>query len=155
MCPPMAVVDLTDLPAKGVLIGLDPGTKTLGVAATDPSRILASPVETIAKVKLAPSLARLFEIYDERQGVGLVVGLPLNTDGTQGPRVQSVRTLVSNLLKVRDIPVAFEDERYSTVDADEALSALRRNVRNRDTKIDATAAAVILRSALTRLETGQ
>lgn len=151
----MAVVDLFDLPAKGVLIGLDPGTKTLGVAATDASRILTTPVETIIKVKLAPSLERLFAIYDARQGVGLVVGLPLNADGTQGPRVQSVRTLVSNLLKVRDIPVAFEDERYSTVDADEALSALRRNVRNRDTKIDATAAAVILRSALTRLETGQ
>jgi putative Holliday junction resolvase len=151
----MAVVDLFDLPAKGVLIGLDPGTKTLGVAATDASRILTTPVETIIKVKLAPSLERLFAIYDARHGVGLVVGLPLNADGTQGPRVQSVRTLVSNLLKVRDIPVAFEDERYSTVDADEALSALRRNVRNRDTKIDATAAAVILRSALTRLETGQ
>jgi putative holliday junction resolvase len=151
----MAVVDLFDLPAKGVLIGLDPGTKTLGVAATDASRILTTPVETILKVKLLPSLERLFAIYDGRQAVGLVVGLPLNADGTQGPRVQSVRTLVSNLLKMRDIPVAFEDERYSTVDADEALSALRRNVRNRDTKIDATAAAVILRSALTRLETGQ
>ena len=151
----MAVVDLFDLPAKGVLIGLDPGTKTLGVAATDASRILTTPVETILKVKLLPSLERLSAIYDARQAVGLVVGLPLNTDGTQGPRVQSVRTLVSNLLKMRDVPVAFEDERYSTVDADEALSALRRNVRNRDTKIDATAAAVILRSALTRLETGQ
>ena len=151
----MAVVDLFDLPAKGVLIGLDPGTKTLGVAATDASRILTTRVETILKVKLLPSLERLFAIYDARQAVGLVVGLPLNTDGTQGPRVQSVRTLVSNLLKMRDVPVAFEDERYSTVDADEALSALRRNVRNRDTKIDATAAAVILRSALTRLETGQ
>lgn len=151
----MAAVDLFDLPAKGVLIGLDPGTKTLGVAATDASRILTTPVETILKVKLLPSLERLFAIYDERQAVGLVVGLPLETDGTQGPRVQSVRTLVSNLLKMRDVPVAFEDERYSTVDADEALHALRRNVRNRDAKIDATAAAVILRSALTRLEKGQ
>ncbi len=153
MCPPMAVVDLTDLPAKGVLIGLDPGTKTLGVAATDPSRILASPVETIAKVKLAPSLARLFEIYDERQGVGLVVGLPLNTDGTQGPRVQSVRTLVSNLLKVRDIPVAFEDERYSTVAADELLRDLSFTEQRRADRIDAMAAAMILHSALKRLET--
>lgn len=148
----MAVVDLFDLPARGVLLGLDPGTKTLGVAATDASRILATPVETILKEKLAPSLARLFALYDERAAVGLVVGLPLNTDGTQGPRVQSVRTLVSNLLKLRDIPVAYEDERYSTVDADDALRAVRRNVRNRDNKIDATAAAIILRAALTRLE---
>ncbi|MBI1400381.1 Holliday junction resolvase RuvX [Hyphomonas sp.] len=149
----MSVVDLFDLPAKGVLIGLDPGTKTLGVAATDPSRILASPVETIAKVKLAPSLARLFEIYDARQGVGLVVGLPLNTDGTQGPRVQSVRTLVSNLLKVRDIPVAFEDERYSTVAADELLRDLSFTEQRRADRIDAMAAAMILHSALKRLET--
>jgi putative holliday junction resolvase len=153
MCPRMSVVDLLDLPAKGVLIGLDPGTKTLGVAATDPSRILASPVETIAKVKLAPSLARLFEIYDARQGVGLVVGLPLNTDGTQGPRVQSVRTLVSNLLKVRDIPVAFEDERYSTVAADELLRDLSFTEQRRADRIDAMAAAMILHSALKRLET--
>ena len=149
----MSVLDLFDLPAKGVLIGLDPGTKTLGVAATDPSRILASPVETIAKVKLAPSLARLFEIYDERQGVGLVVGLPLNTDGTQGPRVQSVRTLGSNLLKVRDIPVAFEDERYSTVAADELLRDLSFTEQRRADRIDAMAAAMILHSALKRLET--
>jgi len=154
MCPAMAVVDLFDLPQKGVLLGLDPGTKTLGVAATDASRILASPVETILKVKLAPALERLLAIYDERGAVGLVVGLPLNTDGTQGPRVQSVRTLVSNLLKVRDIPVAFEDERYSTVEADEALRAAHRSAKNRDGKIDATAAAVILRAALTRLEAG-
>jgi putative Holliday junction resolvase len=149
----MSVVDLFDLPAKGVLIGLDPGTKTLGVAATDQSRILASPVETIAKAKLAPSLARLFEIYDARQGVGLVVGLPLNTDGTQGPRVQSVRTLVSNLLKVRDIPVAFEDERYSTVAADELLRDLSFTEQRRADRIDAMAAAMILHSALKRLET--
>ena len=151
----MSVVDLFDLPSKGVLIGLDPGTKTLGVAATDPNRILASPVETIAKVKLAPSLARLFEIYDARQGVGLVVGLPLNTDGTQGPRVQSVRTLVSNLLKVRDIPVAFEDERYSTVAADELLRDLSFTEQRRADRIDAMAAAMILHSALKRLETSR
>lgn len=148
----MPVVDLFDLPAKGVLIGLDPGTKTLGVAATDPSRILASPVETIAKLKLAPSLERLFAIYDERQGVGLVVGLPLNADGTQGPRVQSVRTLVSNLLKQRDIPVAYEDERYSTVTADEIVRELSFTEQRRSDRIDAMAAAMILRTALRRLE---
>lgn len=148
----MAVVDLFDLPAKGVLIGLDPGTKTLGVAATDLSRILCSPVETIAKLKLAPALERFFAVYDDRQGVGLVVGLPLNTDGSQGPRVQSVRTLVSNLLKVRDIPVAFEDERYSTVAADEIVRDLSFTEQRRSDRIDAMAAAMILRSALKRLE---
>ena len=150
----MPVVDLFDLPAKGVLIGLDPGTKTLGVAATDASRILASPVETIPKLKLAPALGRFFEVYDDRKGAGLVVGLPLNTDGSQGPRVQSVRTLVSNLLKVRDIPVAFQDERYSTVAADEIVRELSFTEQRRADRIDAMAAAMILHAALERLEKG-
>lgn len=151
----MPVVDLFDLPAKGVLIGLDPGTKTIGVAATDLSRILCSPVETIAKLKLAPALARFFEVYDERKGAGLVVGLPLNVDGGQGPRVQSVRTLVSNLLKVRDVPVAFQDERYSTVAADEVMREMSFTEQRRSDRIDAMAAAMILRSALERLEAGR
>lgn len=151
----MPVIDLFDLPGNGVLIGLDPGTKTLGVAATDASRILCSPVETIQKVKLAPSLERLLAIYDERGSVGLIVGLPLNADGTQGPRVQSVRTLISNLLKVRDIPVAFQDERYSTVEADEIVRELSFTEQRRSDRIDAMAAAMILRGALSRLEAGK
>lgn len=151
----MPVVDLFDLPAKGVLIGLDPGTKTIGVAATDLSRILCSPVETIPKLKLAPALARFFDVYDERKGAGLVVGLPLNVDGGQGPRVQSVRTLVSNLLKVRDVPVAFQDERYSTVAADEVMREISFTDQRRSDRIDAMAAAMILRSALERLEAGR
>jgi putative Holliday junction resolvase len=151
----MPVVDLFDLPAKGVLIGLDPGTKTIGVAATDLSRILCSPVETIPKLKLAPALERFFDVYDERKGAGLVVGLPLNVDGGQGPRVQSVRTLVSNLLKVRDLPVAFQDERYSTVAADEVMREMSFTDQRRSDRIDAMAAAMILRSALERLEAGR
>ncbi|WP_353257189.1 Holliday junction resolvase RuvX [Hyphomonas sp.] len=151
----MPVVDLFDLPAKGVLIGLDPGTKTIGVAATDLSRILCSPVETIPKLKLAPALARFFDVYEERKGAGLVVGLPLNVDGGQGPRVQSVRTLVSNLLKVRDVPVAFQDERYSTVAADEVMREMSFTDQRRSDRIDAMAAAMILRSALERLEAGR
>jgi len=154
MCPGMPVVDLFDLPAKGVLIGLDPGTKTLGIAATDASRILASPVETIPKLKLAPALARFFEVYDDRRGVGLVAGLPLNTDGTQGPRVQSVRTLVSNLLKVRDIPVAYQDERYSTIAADEIMRELSFTEQRRADRVDAMAAAMILHAALEQLGKG-
>ena len=151
----MPVVDLFDLPAKGVLIGLDPGTKTIGVAATDLSRILCSPVETIPKLKLAPALERFFDVYDERKGAGLVVGLPLNVDGGQGPRVQSVRTLVSNLLTVRDVPVAFQDERYSTVAADEVMREMSFTDQRRSDRIDAMAAAMILRSALERLEAGR
>ncbi|MFN7056137.1 Holliday junction resolvase RuvX [Hyphomonas sp.] len=148
----MAVVDLSDLPREGVLLGLDPGKAALGVAASDRTRRLASPVETIPKPKLAPALARLFALYDERQAVGLVIGLPLNTDGTAGPRVQSVRTLASSILKVRDIPIAFQDERFSSNEAAEALRAAGASRRTREARIDAHAAAIILRDALARLE---
>jgi putative Holliday junction resolvase len=150
----MAVTDLSDLPRAGVLLGLDPGKAALGVAACDRTRRLASPVETIRKLKLAPALARLLAIYDERQAVGLVIGLPLNTDGTAGPRVQSVRTLASSILKVRDIPIAFQDERFSSSEAGEALRAAGAGRRIREARIDAHAAAIILRDALARLEAG-
>jgi len=148
----MAVVDLFDLPREGALLGIDPGTATLGVAATDRARILATPVETILKKKLAPALTRLFELYDARQATGLVIGLPLNTDGSSGPRVQSVRTLASSILKVRDIPIAFQDERYSSSEAGDALRAAGASRRSREARIDAHAAAIILRDALARLE---
>ncbi|ABI77710.1 conserved hypothetical protein TIGR00250 [Hyphomonas neptunium ATCC 15444] len=148
----MAVVDLFDLPREGVLLGIDPGTATIGVAATDRIRMMASPVETILKKKLAPSLERLLHIYDERAAVGLIVGLPLNVDGSMGPRAQSVRTLVSSLLKVRDLPVTFQDERYSSAEAGDIMRAAGATRRNREARIDASAAAVILQDALSRLE---
>lgn len=148
----MAVVDLFDLPREGVLLGIDPGTATIGVAATDRIRMMASPVETILKKKLAPALDRLFQVYDQREAVGLIVGLPLNVDGSMGPRAQSVRTLVSSLLKVRDLPVAFQDERYSSAEAGDVLRAARASRRHREAGIDAAAAAIILQDALSRLE---
>lgn len=148
----MAVVDLFDLPREGVLLGIDPGAASIGVAATDRIRMMASPVETILKKKLAPALVRLFELYDSREAVGLVIGLPLNTDGTAGPRVQSVRTLASNILKRRDIPIAFQDERYSSAEAGDMLRAAGASRRHREAGIDAAAAAIILTDALARLE---
>lgn len=148
----MAVVDLFDLPREGVLLGIDPGAASIGVAATDRIRMMASPVETILKKKLAPALARLLELYDSREAVGLVIGLPLNTDGTAGPRVQSVRTLASNILKQRDIPIAFQDERYSSAEAGDMLRAAGASRQRREAGIDAAAAAIILTDALARLE---
>jgi putative holliday junction resolvase len=148
----MAVVDLFDLPREGVLLALDPGAARIGVAASDRNRMLASPVETIPKPKLGPALARLFALYDSREATGLIIGLPLNTDGTAGPRVQSVRTLASSILKVRDIPIAFQDERFSSAEAGNALRAAGASRRQREAKLDAHAAAIILRDALARLE---
>ncbi len=149
----MAVVALSDLPRAGVLIGLDPGTKTLGVAACDVNRLIASPVETIPRgKKLAPTLERLFALYDGREATGLVMGLPLNMDGSEGPRAQSARALVGQILKLRDVPVAFQDERLSTAEAERAMIAADMSRRQRAAKIDASAAAIILKAALDRLE---
>ncbi|MEQ8559308.1 MAG: Holliday junction resolvase RuvX [Henriciella sp.] len=148
----MPVTDLFALPATGPLIGIDPGTKTLGIAACDRSRLIASPVETIRKGrKLGPSLDRLFAIIDERATVGLVIGLPLNMDGTEGPRVQSARALARNIIARRDLPIAFQDERLSSAEAERAMIAGDLSRARRAELIDASAAAIILQTAIDRL----
>ena len=147
----MPLVTHADLPA-GPLLGLDPGTKTIGVAACGASRGLATPVETIQRTKFTIDAERVFALYDERRAAGLVIGLPVNMDGSEGPRAQSARALGRNLLKLRDIPVVFQDERLSTFEAEGKLieAGVRRDKRK--AVIDAHAAANILQSALDRLE---
>ena len=147
----MALIDLTDLPKTGTLIGIDPGSKTLGIAASDGLRLIASPVTTIQRSKLTKDLAALFALYDERQAVGLVIGLPLNMDGSEGPRVQSARALARNILKTRDVPIAMQDERMSTAQATRAMLEADLSRARRAQIIDASAASVILQTALDRL----
>ncbi|MEE2921301.1 MAG: Holliday junction resolvase RuvX [Pseudomonadota bacterium] len=148
----MPVTAPDQFPATGALLGLDPGTKTLGVASADALRMLASPVETIPRgKKLAPVLDRLFHLYDDRGAVGIVMGLPLNMDGTEGPRAQSVRALAWHILQRRDIPILFQDERLSTAEAEQAMIAADLPRKRRAERIDASAAAVILNDALQRL----
>ena len=149
----MAVTDLASLPRTGVLLGIDPGTRTMGVAATDATRMIASPVETIHRGKtLGPSITRLFEIYDARKAVALIVGLPLHMDGTEGRRAQSTRALVYNILLRRDVLVAFQDERLSSAEAESVMISADMSARRRAERIDASAAAVILKSALDVLD---
>ncbi len=148
----MPLVTLQELPPRGALLGLDPGTKTIGVAACDPGRIIASPLEVIQRgKKLAPSLDRLFALYDTRSCVGLVMGLPINMDGSQGPRAQSANSLVQNIIRRRDVPVAFWDERLSTAGAERALLAADASRARRDEVIDMVAAGWILQGAIDRL----
>jgi len=134
----MALIDLIDLPKSGPLIGIDPGSKTLGIAASDGLRLIASPVTTIQRSKLAKDLAALFALYDDRGAVGCVIGLPLNMDGSEGPRVQ-------------DIPIAMQDERLSTAQATRAMLEADLSRARRAEIIDASAAAIILQTALDRL----
>lgn len=137
------------MPESGALLGLDPGTKTLGVAACDAGRLIASPVETIARGRtLAPVLDRLFALYDARACVGLVVGLPLNMDGSEGPRAQSARALAANIVARRDVPVALQDERLTTAQAERAMIAADLSRAKRALAIDSAAAALILQTAM-------
>lgn len=148
----MPKVSIKDLPPSGPLLGIDPGSRTLGIAACDSLRMIGSPVETIRRgKKLAPSLDRLFEIYDERHAVGLVVGLPLHMDGSAGRRTQAAHALVHNILGRRDIPIAFQDERLSSAEAERAMLEADLSRAKRASSIDASAAAIILQAALDQL----
>jgi putative pre-16S rRNA nuclease len=144
--------NLFDLPATGPLLGLDPGSKTIGLAASDGLRLIASPVEIIPRGrKLRPSLERLFAVYDDRGCAGMVIGLPLNLDGSAGARVQAAKALVHNILAHRDVPIAFQDERLSSAEAERMMLSADLSRARRAELIDASAAAIILQTALDRL----
>jgi len=147
----MPIVTLEDLP-DGPLIALDPGSKTIGVAACGASRGLSTPVETIKRTKFTHDAERVFTLLDERKAVAIVMGLPVNMDGSEGPRVQSVRAMARNLMRLRDLPIVFQDERLSTFEAEEKLISVGVRRDKRKDIIDAHAAANILQSALDRLE---
>jgi putative Holliday junction resolvase len=136
------------LPARGALIGLDLGTKTIGVAASDPDRALAAGVETIARKAFQTDAARLLSLAAERRAVCLVLGLPLNMDGSEGPRAQSTRAFARNLSKLTELPIAFWDERLSTAAVERDLLWADVSRAKRAAVIDQHAAAFILQGAL-------
>jgi len=142
---------LEDLPPNGALMGLDPGTKTIGVAVSDGLRSVATPLETIRRKKFTADVERLGEIATNRAIAGIVIGLPVNMDGSEGPRAQSARALGRNLVRVLELPVAFWDERLSTVAAERALLEADTSRKRRAEVIDHVAASFILQGALDRL----
>ena len=137
--------------ASGALLGLDLGEKTIGVAVCDPARRVATPVETVARKKFTQDAERLAHLAGERNAVGIVVGLPLNMDGTEGPRAQSTRSFVRNLPRILALPVAFWDERLSTAAMERDLIALDTSRTRRAQLIDESAVAFILQGAIDRL----
>ena len=147
----LTVEDFGSAVGAGALIGLDPGTKTIGVAVSDERRTLASPLETIWRKRLTDDLAHLRTIIDARKAAGLVVGMPLNMDGSAGPRAQSVRAFTRSLEDAFGLPVLQWDERLSTYTADEAMkdAGVRRD--KRAARIDSAAASIILQGALDRM----
>jgi putative pre-16S rRNA nuclease len=139
------------LPARGALIGLDLGTKTIGVAASDPDRRLAMAVETVSRKRFVEDAARLLALAAERHAVGFVLGLPINMDGTEGPRAQSTRAFARNLSRLTELPIALWDERLSTAAVERDLIAADASRARRAKVIDQHAAAFILQGALDRL----
>lgn len=152
----MPVFDLSDLsaacPPNTPWLGLDLGENTIGVAASDAGRIIASPLELIRKTKFTQDAERLFKIMDGRNVSALIIGLPLNMDGSEGPRAQSCRAFARNLERFRPVNVAFQDERLSTTAVERFLiDELDLTRKRRADVVDRTAAAWILQGALDRL----
>src|SRR3954468_19883872 len=141
----------TLLPARGTLIGLDLGTKTIGVAASDPDRRLAAGVETIARKNFSADAVRLLALAGERSAVGFVLGLPINMDGSEGPRAQSTRAFARNLSRLTDLTIALWDERLSTAAVERELIGMDMSRARRAEVIDEHAAMFILQGALDRL----
>jgi putative holliday junction resolvase len=139
------------LPPRGSLLGLDLGTKTIGVATSDPDRRLATAVETVARKAFTADAARLLTLAKEREAAGFVLGLPINMDGSEGPRAQSTRAFARNLSKLTDLPIALWDERLSTAAVERELIEADVSRAKRAAVIDQHAAVFILQGALDRL----
>ena len=152
----MPVLDLLDLPAAcppdTPWMGLDLGEKTIGVAVSDSTRLIASPLELIRKSKFTQEAEHLFKLIAHRKVSALVIGLPANMDGTEGPRAQSCRAFARNLERLRPVNIAFWDERLSTNAVERFLiEDLDLNRKRRAQVVDRTAAAWILQGALDRV----
>jgi putative pre-16S rRNA nuclease len=139
------------LPPRAPILGLDLGTKTIGVAISDLTRQIASPLETIARRKFADDAQRLIHLAKREKAGLIVLGLPLNMNGSEGPRAQSTRAFARNLARHIDIPIVFWDERLSTAAVERMLIAADQSRAKRGAVIDKLAAAYILQSALDSL----
>ena len=142
---------LAALPPNRAICGLDLGEKTIGFAVSDLRRQVATPVTVIRRVKFTEDARRLLALVAERQLAGIVLGLPLNMDGTEGPRAQSTRAFARNLVKLTDLPITYWDERLSTVAAERALLEADTSRKRRSEVIDQVAAGYILQGALDRM----
>ena len=151
----MPVLPLIDaaplLPQRGGLIGLDLGTKTIGVAASDPDRRLAAGVTTVARTNFTADAKALLALAAERRAAGFGLGLPINMDGSEGPRAQSTRAFARNFEKVTALPIALWDERLSTAAVERELISNDVSRGKRKAVIDQHAAIFILQGALDRL----
>lgn len=139
------------LPAGRPVAGLDLGTKTIGVAISDPRQSVATPLRTIRRTKFTADARELLALCAQRQIGGLILGLPRNMDGSEGPRCQSTRAFARNLSQLTELPITFWDERLSTVAAERALLEADTSRKRRAEVIDHVAAGYILQGAIDRI----
>ena len=150
--PTIALPDLAArLPAAARLLGLDLGTKTIGLALSDLGRRIATPMETIRRKKFSLDVAELLAVCEKQQIAGLVIGLPLNMDGSEGPRAQATRAFVRNLVPLTTLPIAYWDERLSTTAVTRTLLEADTSRAKRAEVVDKMAASFILQGALDRM----
>ena len=142
---------LAGLPPNRAICGLDLGEKTVGFAVSDLRRQVASPLLVIRRTKFTEDARALLTLLTERNLAGIVLGLPLNMDGSEGPRVQSTRAFARNLTRLTDLPITYWDERLSTVAAERALLEADTSRKRRSEVIDQVAAGYILQGALDRM----
>ncbi len=135
----------------GALLGLDPGSKRIGVAVSDVTRLIASPLEVVARTKFAADADRIFAAFDHRACVGFVIGLPRNMDGSEGPAAQSARAFAANLIRLRDAPVLLWDERLSTAAVTRTLVEADASRKRQGEVVDKLAASYMLQGALDAL----
>lgn len=151
----MAVLTIEDLAQQltpgQAIAGLDLGTKTIGISVSDLGRRFATPRDVIKRVKLGVDADALLAIIEKEKIAALVIGLPINMDGSEGPRVQATRAFVRNMAQKTDVPFVFWDERLSTVAAERVLIEMDVSRRKRAERIDSAAASFILQGALDRL----
>ena len=145
----MSILTLEQLAeTSGPLLGVDPGSKTFGIAVSDDTRLIASPVETIKRKKFTKDAERIFDIYDAKDCAAMVIGYPVNMDGSEGPRCQSVRQFADNLMNRISIDIAFWDERLSTVAVTRTMVEADLSRAKQKRAVDKMAAAYILQGAL-------
>jgi len=142
------MTDFPDIPTTGALFGLDLGTKTIGIAVADGTQMIASPLETIFRKKFKGDAAKLITMCEVNKVVGIVLGLPMNMDGSEGPRCQATRAFARNMAELTDIPITFWDERLSTAAVERTLIAADASRARRAQVVDKMAAAYILQGFL-------
>jgi putative holliday junction resolvase len=136
----------------GALLGVDPGEKRIGLAVSDPTRLIASPLETITRQRFTNDAATLWGAFDHRRCAGLVIGLPLDMDGREGPAAQSARAFARNLTKLRPVPILLWDERLTTAAVTRAMIDADMTRAKRAKEVDKLAAAYMLQGALDAMQ---